>query len=55
MYDLKIVPLFADSHHLQFGVTNTTSQSTMSNLRQRFADQKVAYFLISDTGYRTYA
>lgn len=52
MYDLKIVPLFADSHHLQFGVTNTTSQSTMSNLRQRFADQKVAYFLISDTGYR---
>lgn len=52
MYDLKIVPLYADAHHLQFGVTNTTSQATMSNLRQRFADQKVIYSLISDAGYR---
>ncbi len=52
LYQLKAVPLFADQSNLQFGVTNTTSQSTMTNLQQRFADQRVSFAIISDTGFR---
>ncbi len=52
LYDLRIVPLLVDAHNIQFGVTNTTSQATMNNLRQRFADQKVNFAMISDAGYR---
>ncbi|MGZ6005494.1 MAG: GspE/PulE family protein, partial [Candidatus Saccharimonadales bacterium] len=37
-----------------FGITFTTSQQTMSNLRQRFADYRVSYAIISDAGYREY-
>ncbi|MBP7821158.1 type II/IV secretion system protein [Candidatus Saccharibacteria bacterium] len=52
LYSLKVVPLVADTYNIQFGVTNTTSQSSMVNLRNRFADQKVTFSLISDAGYR---
>lgn len=52
LYSLRVVPLIVDQYNLQFGVTNTTSQSTMQNLKQRFADQRVEFFLISDAGYR---
>jgi type II secretory ATPase GspE/PulE/Tfp pilus assembly ATPase PilB-like protein len=52
LYALKIVPLFADEHHIHFGITNTTSQATISNLKSRFADQLVDFALISDAGYR---
>lgn len=52
LYSLKVVPIFADSHHLHFGITNTTSQVTMKNLKQRFGDQLVDFSLISDAGYR---
>lgn len=54
MYDLRIVPLVADAHSLTFGVTNTTSQQTMTRMRQQFLDQRVTFMLISDTGYREY-
>lgn len=54
LYNLKVVPLVADEHSLRIGVTNTTSQATMKELRQRFLDQQVGFFLISDTGYREY-
>ncbi len=54
LYDLKIIPLQSDEHYINFGVTNTTSQATMSNLRQRFQDQQITYALISDTGFRDY-
>lgn len=52
LYDLRVIPILAGPHNIQFGVTNTTSQATMNNLRQRFADQKVSFALISEAGYR---
>jgi type II secretory ATPase GspE/PulE/Tfp pilus assembly ATPase PilB-like protein len=54
LYHLKIVPIQADSHNITFGVTNTTSQTTMSSLRQRFLDQRINFALISDSGFREY-
>lgn len=52
MYELKIVPIYADSYNIKFGVTNNTSQSTMMSTIQRFADQRVTFAMISDTSYR---
>lgn len=54
LYQLKIIPLLADAHTINFGVTTTTSQQTMTALRQRFQDQRVSYVLISDAGFREY-
>lgn len=51
---LKVVPIKADKYTVQFGVTNTTSQHTMSSLRQRFLDQRISFGLISDAGFRDY-
>lgn len=50
----RVIPLQADSHNIAFGITNTTSQQTMSNIRQRFLDHRLSFALISDTGYREY-
>lgn len=52
LYSLKAVPILADRNNILFGITNTTSQTTMVNLRQRFADQRVSFAIISDAGYR---
>lgn len=54
LYKLKIIPLIADDHHITFGITNTTSQQTMTDLKNRFLDQQVKFVLISDAGYREY-
>jgi type II secretory ATPase GspE/PulE/Tfp pilus assembly ATPase PilB-like protein len=54
LYSLRVIPLRADEHNITFGVTNMTSQATMGSLRQRFLDQRVAYGLISDAGFREY-
>jgi len=54
LYDLRVVPLFADKNNLTFGITNTTSQQTIASLKQRFLDQQLNFALISDTGYRDY-
>lgn len=54
LYDLRVIPLYSDSHNVRFGVTNTTSQATMTSIRNRFLDQQVTFALISDTGYRDY-
>lgn len=54
LYDLKVIPLYADDHSIHFGVTNTTSQAVMNNLRQRFLDQRIVFSLISDNGYKEY-
>lgn len=50
----RIIPLQADAHNIMFGVTTTTSQQTMSAIRQRFQDQRIAFAIISDTGYADY-
>ena len=52
--DLKIIPLYAAEHRIDFGVTNTTSQKTMQSLRQRFLDQQISFAIISDVGFREY-
>lgn len=54
LYSLKVVPLYAEEHAINFGVINTTPQAVMNSLRQRFLDYRVAFSLISDTGYREY-
>jgi type IV pilus assembly protein PilB len=54
LYELKVIPLHVDDHAVSFGITNTTSQQTMTMLRQRFLDQRVSFALISDAGYREY-
>lgn len=54
LYDMRVIPIQCDKSNLIFGVTTTTSQQTMAGLRQRFQDQRVAFGIISDTGYRDY-
>lgn len=54
LYSLRIVPLTADNHYVQFGVTTRTSQQTINNLRARFSDQRLDFVIISDTGYSDY-
>ncbi len=50
----KLIPLFADKHHIKIGITTTTSQRTMQQLTQRFMDQQVTFTIISDVGFREY-
>src|SRR5579884_650190 len=54
LYNLKVVPVSLVEHNLVFGITTNTSQQTMKNLEQRFADYKVSFGIISETGYRDY-
>lgn len=54
LYKLKIIPVTADKSNILFGVTTTTSQQTMHDLEQHFADQKVVFAIISDAGFREY-
>jgi type II secretory ATPase GspE/PulE/Tfp pilus assembly ATPase PilB-like protein len=51
LYDFKLTPVHFSGANLLFGVTNNTSQKTMNDLVHRFADQRVSFALISDTGY----
>src|SRR6476469_4300669 len=50
----RIVPLQADQSNILFGVTTSTSQTTMNSLRARFTDQRVSFAIISETGFRDY-
>jgi type II secretory ATPase GspE/PulE/Tfp pilus assembly ATPase PilB-like protein len=54
MYDQRVVPLQMDQSNLLFGITTTTPQAAMQQLTQRFADQRVAFAIISDTSFRDY-
>ncbi len=49
---LRIMPLYVDAHLIRFGITNATAQNTMSQMRNKFQDQQVDFYLISDMGYR---
>lgn len=51
---LKIIPIYVAEHRIDFGITNTTSQRTMTELKQRFMDQQISYAIISDSGFREY-
>lgn len=54
MYDKRVIPLESVTGHILFGVTNTTSQQTINQLRQEFTDQRIDIALISDIGYDEY-
>ncbi len=54
MRQYKIIPMQADRSNILFGITTTTSQQTMNSLVDHFTDQKVAFTLISDAGFRDY-
>ena len=54
MAQLRIIPLQVDKSNILFGVTTTTSQQTMTALRQRFQDQRTNFAIISEAGYRDY-
>ena len=54
MRQLRVVPVFADSNHITFGILNTTPQSALKQLSDRFSDRRVNFVLISDTGFSEY-
>ncbi len=51
---LRIVPLQADNSIIYFGITTTTSQQAMNDLRQRFTDRRLTFAIISETGFQEY-
>jgi type II secretory ATPase GspE/PulE/Tfp pilus assembly ATPase PilB-like protein len=54
MEKFRVVPLQVDDYNIYFGITNTTSQQAMNDLRQRFSNYRVTFAMISDTGYKDY-
>jgi type II secretory ATPase GspE/PulE/Tfp pilus assembly ATPase PilB-like protein len=56
LYSLRMIPIrmTQQPNNILFGVTTNTSQTTMTGIRQRFADYQTSFVLISDTGYRDY-
>ena len=54
MYQKRVIPLQADQSNVLFGITTTTSQQTINELRQRFSDIRSSFAIISDAGYREY-
>lgn len=56
LYSLRAIPLKVTENpkNILFGITTNTAQTTMSMLRQRFADYQISFVLISDPGYRDY-
>lgn len=54
LYSKRVIPLLVDQNKVTFGVTNTTSRSTMQQLTQQFTDLQITFALISDTSYNDY-
>ena len=54
LYSFRSIPLQHGKGYIHFGITTTTSQQAISQLRQRFADLKNDFSIISDAGYREY-
>ncbi len=52
--NLRVIPLQVDKSNILFGITTTTSQQTLQSLTKHFSDQRLAYSIISDSGYRDY-
>jgi type II secretory ATPase GspE/PulE/Tfp pilus assembly ATPase PilB-like protein len=51
---LRIIPVSVTKGNILFGITTTTSQQTMRQLQQRFADNRVSFAIISETGFYDY-
>ena len=54
LYSMRSIPLQQAKGYLHFGITTTTSQQAITQLRQRFADSRTDFSIISDAGYREY-
>ncbi len=54
LYDLKVIPIHVDQSNILFGITTTTSQQAINQLKQRFIEQHLEFSIISDAGYRDY-
>ena len=54
LYDMRVIPLRLDEGGLFFGITTTTSQQTITALKQRFLDKPLHFAIISDAGYREF-
>ena len=52
--ELRVIPLRADRSNILFGITTTTSQQSMTGIRQRFIEQRITFAIISDTSFRDY-
>jgi type IV pilus assembly protein PilB len=51
---LRIIPVSVTKGNILFGITTTTSQQTMQQIEQRFADNKITFAIISENGYYEY-
>ncbi len=54
MSQRRILPLQADQSNVLFGITTTTSQQAINEIRQRFSDIRSSFAIISDSGFREY-
>ncbi len=54
LYQYRVIPVKVDQSYILFGITTTTSQQTLTTIKQRFLDQRLDFAIISDTGYRDY-
>jgi len=54
MYRNRVIVLQADKSNVLFGITTTTSQQAINDLKQRFSDVRTEFAIISDAGYREY-
>ena len=54
LYRFRVIPIYVDNYNISFGITNNTSQQTVSYLRSHFLDQRLSFSLISDTGFADY-
>lgn len=54
MYQKRVIPVQVDQSNILFGITTTTSQQTLNELEQRFNERRIAFAIISGTGYREY-
>lgn len=54
LYKMKVIPIQVDKSNIFFGITTTTSQQTITELQRRFQDQRLAFAIISDTGFHDY-
>jgi type II secretory ATPase GspE/PulE/Tfp pilus assembly ATPase PilB-like protein len=51
---MRVIPIRVDQSNILFGITTTTSQQTINDLQARFQDQRLAFAIISDWGFRDY-
>lgn len=54
IHSYRIVPLQVDQYNILFGITTTTSQQTMTAVKEHFNNQRVTYAIISETGFKDY-